>query len=122
MTSTMFAGTLSRLQLLQNTLLTSKTIHTKSAIPMSLRKPWLRATTKTSILESLKVNTPRFEQLRLVTSACRNYDKHDRTKQSLDTSKEAATSATLPQLDVPNYDKELMFKGLETDFPCLSRL
>ncbi|XP_072014699.1 serine O-succinyltransferase-like [Amphiura filiformis] len=28
----------------------------------------------------------------------------------------------LPQLEVPNYDRELKFKGLETDFPCLSRL
>ena len=36
-------------------------------------------------------------------------------------STDAATQA-LPQLEVPNYDQELKFKGLETDFPCLSRL
>ncbi|XP_022094913.1 probable serine-O-acetyltransferase [Acanthaster planci] len=34
----------------------------------------------------------------------------------------SAASHPLPQLEVPDYDKELLFKGLETDFPCLSRL
>ena len=33
-----------------------------------------------------------------------------------------AAAQALPQLEVPNYDQELKFKGLETDFPCLSRL
>ncbi|XP_071802564.1 uncharacterized protein [Asterias amurensis] len=124
MTSTMFAGTLSRLQLLQHTLLTSKTMHTMAALPMFLWQPLLRTATctRTTLLDSLKLNRTRFEQLRLITSACRNDVKHDSTKQTVDTSKEAATSITLPQLDLPNYDKELMFKGLETNFPCLSRL
>ncbi|XP_072177133.1 uncharacterized protein [Diadema setosum] len=76
---------------------------------------WAQETSRTQ-------TTCKFHQALLAGRTGRNCTPHRTICASSALGKSAETEvACPPQLDIPDYEAEWRFKGLETDFPCLSR-
>ncbi|XP_038046276.1 serine O-succinyltransferase-like [Patiria miniata] len=112
-----------------------------SSLESSPHQLWLRNGPSVSCMPAGVSSTNRgtwFQQYRALSQGSQRCQKEETQPKTTATKVETSESASeqnagtpssdaspndpLPQLEVPEYEKELMFKGLETDFPCLSRL